>query len=119
MPWATRPLTIASPPVMVVIVFVQLLCSRSFVGHTVAQEAHTLRFDLDHVAGLEIARRIKPCTGAGRRARDDDVAGHERRESRDIVDEIAEREDQPRGAVVLPRLAVDARGQADISDLSF
>ena len=71
------------------------------------------------VAGLEIARRIEPRAGAGRRSRDDDVAGHQRGEGRDVVDEIAEAEDQPRGAVVLPRLAVDARGQPDVRDLRF
>src|SRR6516164_6123486 len=118
MPWATRPLTIASPPVMVVIVSFQL-CSRSFVGHAVAQDAHALGFDLDHVAGLEVARWIKPRAGAGRCARDDDVAGYERGEGRDVVDEVAEQEDQPRGVVVLPRLAIDARGQPDIGNLGL
>src|SRR5882757_4654982 len=110
------PLTIASPPD----VEVMALSTRwlvGFVDDAVAQNSDTFGLDLDDIAGLQIARRIEPRPGAGRRAGDDDIAWHQRREGRDVVDEVAEAEDQPRGAVVLPDFAADARGQADIGDL--
>src|SRR5207302_4406689 len=75
--------------------------------------------DLDDIARLEIARWVKPRAGTGRRPRDDDVARHERGEGRDVVDEIAEAEDQSRGAIILPRFAVDPRRQADVGNLRF
>src|SRR6185436_14603690 len=90
-PWATSPLTIASPPVMEVML-VSLQC---FVDDGVAQDADAVGLDLDDVPGLEVARRIEPCAGSGRRAGDDDVAGHQRRECRDVVEEITDAEDQP------------------------
>src|SRR5690349_5584697 len=104
MPCATRELTIASPPVMEVMVLAFVLASWIFVDDGVAEHAKSVRLDLDDVAGLQPARRIEARTGAGRRASDDDVARHKGRKSRDIVDEITEAEDQPRRAVLLPRL---------------
>src|SRR5260370_19889659 len=65
------------------------------VDHAVAQHAYILGLDFDDIAGFQITRRIEPRAGAGRRSRDDDVARHQRGEGRDIVDEIAEAEDQP------------------------
>src|SRR5262249_32649931 len=58
--------------------------------------------------------RIEPRARAGWRARDDDVAGHQRGEGRDIVEEVTEAKDQPACAIILPRLAIDAGGQADV-----
>ena len=89
------------------------------VDHAVAQSPDAVGLDLDDIAGFEPARRIEAGAGAGRRARDDHVAGHQRGEGRDVVDQIAEGEDQPAGAVVLARLAVDAGGQPDVGDLRF
>src|SRR5450759_4617894 len=111
----------ASPPVVTVIVLSNRSQTESWglVDHAIAQHADIVGFDLDDIAGLEIARRIEPRTGAGRRSRDDDVAGHQRGEGRDIVDQIAEAEDQPARAVVLPGLAIDPRRQPDIRDLRF
>ena len=111
----------ASPPELTVIALSNRLRAESwgFVDHAIAQHADVVGFDLDDVAGFQIARRIEPRAGAGRRSRDDDIAGHQRREGRDIVDQIAKAEDQPAGAVVLPGLAVDPRGQPDIGDLRF
>src|SRR6185437_4418348 len=73
---------------------------QNFVDHAVAQQAYAFSLDLDDVARLEVARRVESRPGPGRRARDDDVASYQRREGRDVVDEIAETEDQPPGAVV-------------------
>ena len=61
-----------------------------FVDDAVAQDADAFGLDLDDIAGLQIARRIEPRPRAGRRSRDDDVAGNQRREGRDVVDEVAE-----------------------------
>ena len=118
-PCATRPLTIASPPEVEVIVAVHSLAEidQASSATPLRKHADAFGFDLDDVAGLEIARRVEPRAGAGRRSRHDDVAGHQRGEGRDVVDEIAEAEDQPAGAVVLPRLAIDPRRQADVRDL--
>src|SRR4051794_13805668 len=105
-PCATRPLTIASPPEVEVIVLSNRSKDQSgFVDDAVAQQADAFGFDLDDVAGLEVTRRIEPRAGPGRRARHDDVAGHQRREGGDVAEQIAEAENQPAGAVVLPRLA--------------
>src|SRR4029077_16191834 len=83
----------------------------------IAQLAYAVGFDFDDVTGLEVARRVTPCGGPRPRPRPADVAGYQRGEGRDIVDEVAEAEDQPSGAVVLPRLAVDARREPDVRDL--
>src|SRR5665647_1361169 len=90
-----------------------------FVDHAVAQGPDIVGLDLDDVAGLQIARRVEPRAGAGRRPRDDDVAGYQRGEGRDVADQISEAEDQPRGAIILPGLAVDPRRQPDVGDLGF
>src|SRR5262249_53517879 len=116
MPCATRPLTIASPPVIEVIIVVRSLL---FVDYAVAKRTDAFGFDLDHVARLEPARRIEAGAGARRRARNDDITGHQRRKGRDVVDEVAEAEDQPRGAILLPEFAIDLRGQADVGDVRF
>src|SRR5207244_5435246 len=94
----------------------RLRCSSGFVDYGVTQHADIFGFDLDDIARLEIARWVKPRAGTGRRPRDDDVARHERGEGRDVVDEIAEAEDQSRGAIILPRFAVDPRRQADVGN---
>src|SRR5450631_1102277 len=109
----------ASPPELTVIAWSNRLRAASWglVDHAIAQGPDIVGFDLDHVAGFQVARRIEPRAGAGRRPRDDDVARHQRDEGRDIIDEIAKAEDQPAGAVVLPRLAVDAGRQPDVGDL--
>ena len=90
-----------------------------FVDHAVAQLADAFRFDFDDIAGHKIPRRIEPRAGAGRRSRHDDIAGHQRGEGRDVVDQIAEAENQPAGAVVLAQFAVDARREPDVGDLGF
>src|ERR1700757_4379324 len=90
-----------------------------FVYHTIAQRADAFGLDLDDIAGLQVARRVEARTGAGRRARHDNVARDKRREGRNIADQIAEREDQPAGAIILPELAIDAGGQANIGNLSL
>src|ERR1700704_6231078 len=111
----------ASPPELGVITLSNRSWAAScvFVDHAVAQHADIVGLDLDDIAGFQIARRIEPRAGAGRRSRDDDVAGYQRGEGRDVVDQIAKAEDQPRGAVVLPGLAIDPRRQPDIGDLRF
>ena len=93
--------------------------TRGFVDHAISQQADAVGFDLDHIARHKIARRIEPCAGAGRRSRDDDVARHQRGEGRDVVDQIAEAENQPAGAVILAQFAVDPRGEPDVGDLRF
>src|SRR5689334_8093737 len=115
MPCATRELTIASPPVMEVMA----VASWILVDDGVAEHAEALGFNLDDVAGFQPARRIEARAGAGRRARHDDVAGYKGREGRDIVDEITEAKDQPRRAILLPCLAIDSGGQADVGNLRF
>src|SRR6202035_4509737 len=87
------------------------------VDYAIAQHADIFGLDLDDVAGFEVTRRIEARAGAGRRSRDDDIACYQRGEGRDVVDEIAEAEDQLRSAVVLPHLAVDPRRQPDVGDL--
>src|SRR5260221_8876802 len=89
-PWGTRPLTMASPPELEVIGLSNRSPEESWglVDHAVAQHADIISLDLDDIAGLQIARRIEPRAGAGRRSRHDDVAGNERGEGRDIVDQI-------------------------------
>ena len=62
--------------------------------------------DLDDVARLDRPR-------AGRRAGEDDVAGLERHEAREVGDQQPEREQQVRGGVVLLDLAVDERAHRD------
>src|SRR5262245_47142471 len=102
----------ASPPEATLIALSNL--SGSFVDDAVAQDADAFGLDLDDIAGLEVARRIESCTGAGRCTCDDDVAGHQRGEGRDVVEKEAEAEDHPPGAVILTCLAIDACGQADV-----
>src|SRR6186713_1585441 len=111
----------ASPPELTVIVLPNRsrTSSGGFIDHAVAQHTDAIGLDLDDIAWLEVARRIEPRAGAGRRTGDDDVAWHQRGKGRDIVEQIAKAEDQPSGAVVLPRLAIDPRGQSDIGDLRF
>ena len=64
-------------------------------------------------------RRIRPRTRAGWRATDKNVPRHERRKSRDIGDDLAERENHPAGAVILPQRAIDPRRQPDVGKLAF
>src|SRR5258706_5231111 len=93
--------------------------SWGLVDYAIAQHADIVGLDLDDIAGLQVARRIEPRAGAGWRSRDNDIAGPQRRERRDIIDQVTEAEDQPAGAVILPRLAVDPRRQPYIRDLRF
>src|ERR1700681_3151003 len=114
------PLTMASPPELRGIALSD--CSQASYGlvdHAVTKYADIVRFDLNDVAGFQIARRIKPRAGAGRRPRDDDVAGRQGREGRDIVDQVTKAEDQPGGAILLPRFAIDPRRQPDVGDLGL
>jgi hypothetical protein len=65
----------ASPPEDEVIALSnRLRAVWGLVDHAIAQHADAIGLDLDDIAGLEIARRIEPRSGAGRGARDDDVA---------------------------------------------
>src|SRR3546814_46463 len=64
--------------------------------------------------GLEF-RRVLFRSGAG----DDHVAGLERDEGRNVADQKAKAEDHPRRAVVLPQLAIDPGGEADVGDLTL
>src|SRR6202035_4543273 len=104
----------ASPPELKVISSSnRLRALQGLVDHAIAQHADIIGLDLDDIAGLEVTRWIEPRAGAGRCSRDDNVAGHQRREGRDIVDQVTKAEDQSRGAVILPRLAIDPRPQPD------
>src|SRR5580658_9991526 len=103
----------ASPPELSVMAWSNRWASERLVDHAVAQHADIFGFNFDHVAGLQIARRIEPRAGAGRGARDNDIAGYERREGRNIIDQVAKAEDQPRRAVILPCFAVDSGRQPD------
>src|SRR3546814_12843065 len=47
------------------------------------------------------------------------VAGLERDEGRNVADQKAKAEDHPRRAVVLPQLAIDPGGEADVGDLAL
>src|SRR3979411_2795544 len=111
----------ASPPELRVIALSNRSRTDSWglVDHAIAQGPDIVGLDLDDVAGFQIARRIEPRAGAGRRSRDDDVACYQRGEGRDVVDQIAKAEDQPPGAVVLPGLAIDPRRQPDVGYLVF
>ncbi len=64
------------------------------------QDADAVGLDLDHIAGFQPDRRIKAraCPGGG--AADDDIAGHQRGEGRDIGDDLAEAEHHPAGAIL-------------------
>src|SRR5215210_7712314 len=109
----------ASPPELTVITLSNRWRAKSqgFVGHAIAQHADVVSLDLHDIARLQIARRLEPRTSSGRRARNDDVTGHQRRERRDIVDQVAKTKDQPPSAVVLSGLTIHPRGQPDIRDL--
>src|SRR5580693_3637464 len=110
----------ASPPELKVILSSnRLRALQGLVDHAIAQHADVVSLDLDDVAGLEVTRRIEPRAGASRRSRDDDVAGHQRREGRNIIDEVAETEDQAAGAIVLPPFAIDASRQPNVGDLGL
>ena len=61
----------------------------------------------DDVADVEILRRLHAGADAGRRARGDDVAGHQRHELRDVGNALRHREDHGRGRSGLAALAVD------------
>src|SRR5690606_14682149 len=91
----------------------------SFIDDGVAQHSDAFGLDRDGVARLQPDRWIEPGTGAGRRAGNDDVAGDKGSEGRDIGEELAEAEDHPPGAILLPDLAVDTGGQPDVGDLAF
>src|ERR1700731_2013581 len=101
----------ASPPLLTVIAISNRSPTGScgLVDHAIAQNSDMVGLDLDDIAGFQVARRIEPRTGAGRRSRDNDIAGDQGREGRDVVDQITIAEDQPAGAVVLPGLAIDPR----------
>src|SRR3546814_18321229 len=47
------------------------------------------------------------------------VAGLERDEGRNVADQKEKDEDHPRRAVVLPQLAIDPGGEADVGDLDL
>src|SRR3546814_4930275 len=62
---------------------------------------------------------LVPYTTLYRSAGDDHVAGLERDEGRNVADQKAKAEDHPRRAVVLPQLAIDSGGEADVGDLAL
>src|SRR5262245_46430502 len=72
------------------------------VHHRVAQNADLRRRDLHHVTGLEPHRGTSVHAGAGRGSGPDQVAGLERREGADVVDQPGKAPGQTVGAVVLP-----------------
>src|SRR3546814_10312179 len=75
--------------------------------------------DLDDIPEAKPHRRISPRSCAGGGAGDDHVAGLERDEGRNVADQKAKAEDHPRRAVVLPQLAIDPGGEADVGDLAL
>src|SRR5476651_1561327 len=60
----------------------------------------------DHVAGLQVMRRLHAEAHAGGRARGDDVAGEQRHELADVGDEARAAEDHGARAAALALLAV-------------
>src|SRR3546814_15953202 len=62
---------------------------------------------------------LVPYTTLYRSAGDEHVAGLERDECRNVADQKAKAEDHPRRAVVLPQLAIDPGGEADVGDLAL
>src|SRR6478736_5630819 len=77
--------------------------------HRIGDLAHAVDLDRDGVARLQQPLRVAEYADAGGRARQDQVAGLERRGSRGVADDLIDAEDEVRGRRVLQRLARDDR----------
>src|SRR5207244_3167657 len=79
------------------------------IGDTLALTCEARTAQLDHVARLQVSRRLRAVAHTRRRARRDDVAGAQGHEAAHVGDQRRDREDHLRGVPVLPALAVDRR----------
>src|SRR5262249_14199657 len=82
--------------------------------HGIAEDAQAIDFDLDDVAGLEpdggFARHADTRRGAG----EDQVAGLEGEDLREIRDQLVDPEDELAGGRVLHGLAVEPQADAQV-----
>src|SRR5688572_7424641 len=94
-----------------------LLGSNGFLDDWVLQHPEVADFDPHGLARAEIAGRLPPVSGAGRRPRRDDVAGLERHDPREVAHDLRDPEDHPRSTPVLQALAVDPEPDREVMRL--
>src|SRR5882724_2473615 len=101
-------------------------CSRAWpraswrsLPNGVGQPADAVDFHGNHVALREEPRRVEADSDARRRARGDDVAGHEGNACRDGGDEGRNVEDQVGELRVLSQLAIDPASDSRRREINF
>src|SRR5271166_3157796 len=81
----------------------------SGIRHGVSQGSNLRDSNFDDVARFQPARGIKPSAGASWRPRENEIAGFQCRERRDVFNELAKTEDHTLGSIVLTQFTVDPR----------